>query len=258
MSQQFNSFKVLLALIFMLLAFLFAYFAIRALFDFLPDQIASRKDLFLEGIRNTLKLSLFASFFGFFYGIILVWIKVFGGRFFGFFADALILIFQGTPLLVQIFFVFYGLPLLFEWIGLSLQVSDFWSACIALSLNVGVYHAEAMRGALLAIDPGQERVARMLGFSKWGIYREVLLPQSLQNALFPLLSNTAALLKDSALASSIGVLELSMAGSRFASETFRPIPSLATVAAVYLVFTMVLFLWKWFYAPLGRRGNYSV
>lgn len=147
---------------------------------------------------------------------------------------------RGTPLLVQILFVYNALPPLLQKIGLDIQLNEFWSAAIALALNVGAYNAEVIRAGILAIPRGQSEAARSLGLSGGQTMTTVVLPQALRIVVPPLVNNLVALLKDSSLASSIALLELTLAGSRVSSESFQPIPVLTTVAAVYLSLTTVM------------------
>jgi|GEM_PF-220588 len=221
-----------------------AYQVVRISLPFAPEVIAARRDLFLMGAKATLLLTLSATILGFFVGILVAWMKEVKWLGTQYLAQAFTIFTQGTPLLVQIFIIFFALPEVLASFGLNISIDEWKAAALALGLNVGAYHAEAFRGALLSIDDGQSKVARSLGLSRFQTFIFVLLPQASDRATLPFLSNTAALLKDSALASSIGVLELSLAGTRLTSETFKPVPALATVALIYLVFTGVIFLWR--------------
>ena len=111
---------------------------------------------------------------------------------------------------------------------------------IALALNVGAYNAEVIRAGILAIPRGQTEAARSLGLSGAQTMRTVVLPQALRIVVPPLVNNLVALLKDSSLASSIALLELTLAGQRVSSESFLPIPVLTTVAVVSLALTSVM------------------
>ena len=147
-------------------------------------------------------------------------------------------VFRGPPLLVQILFVYYALPALLP----ALRFSEFWAAALALASNVGAYNGEALRGGLGAVGRDQLEAARDLGASSSGAFWHIELPQAFRVALPALTNNLAALLKDSALASSIGLLELTLVGNRISSETFDPVPVLTTVAVFYLLMTSLLTL----------------
>jgi polar amino acid transport system permease protein len=142
---------------------------------------------------------------------------------------------RGTPLLVQVLFVFLALPLI-----VPFQLSDFASAAMALAVNVGAYNAEAIRAGLQAVPKGQSEAARSLGLSPVQTFRFIVFPQAFKISLPPLVNNIVALLKDSSLAYVIGVVELSNVGNRVQAATFQPVPVFITTAMIYLVLTTVL------------------
>jgi polar amino acid transport system permease protein len=148
-------------------------------------------------------------------------------------ADAYLWIIRGTPLLVQVLFVFFALPSIAPW----LQMSEFMSACVALSFNVGAYNAEAVRAGLLAVPRGQVDAARALGMNRVWTFTEIVAPQAFRIALPPLVNNVVALLKDSSLAYAIGVVELTNVGNRIQAATFQPVATLTTTALIYLALT---------------------
>jgi polar amino acid transport system permease protein len=196
-----------------------------------PEPIGSRIGLFMEGARLSLALTLTAGTLGLILGVIVGIAKLQSNRFLQVGASLFVGIMRGTPLLVQIFFVYYALPALIP----LLRFNEFTAATLALAANVGAYNAEVIRAGILAIPRGQIEASRSLGLSHYQTLRWVVLPQSLRMMISPLISNLSALLKDSSLASSIGLLELTLAGNRVSSETFQPVPVLTTVALIYLV-----------------------
>jgi polar amino acid transport system permease protein len=143
---------------------------------------------------------------------------------------------RGTPLVVQILFVYFALPAIFPFF----QLSGFWSAVLALSVNVGAYNTEIIRASLQAVPKGQFEAARSTGLTPIQSYALVILPQAVRIALPPLVNNIVSLLKDSSLAYVIGVVELSLVGNRIQAESFRPVPVFITVACVYLAQTTIL------------------
>jgi polar amino acid transport system permease protein len=142
---------------------------------------------------------------------------------------------RGTPLLVQVLFVYFALPEI-----LPLQLSDFNSAAVALTLNVGAYNAEAIRAGIQAVPRGQTEASRSLGLSPLQTFRDVVFPQAFKISLPPLVNNIVALLKDSSLAYVIGVAELSNIGNRVKTATFQPVPVFIATAGIYLLLTTVL------------------
>ena len=151
-------------------------------------------------------------------------------------ASFYIWVIRGTPLLVQILFVYFALPVLVP----GLNLPDFAAAVVALGLNVGAYNAEAIRAGLLAVPRGQTEAAKALGLGRVHVFLDVVFPQAFKISLPPLVSNFVALLKDSSLAYAIGVVELTNVGNRIQSATFQPIATLSTVAITYLLLTTLV------------------
>ncbi|WP_102126621.1 amino acid ABC transporter permease [Deinococcus planocerae] len=242
--------NLLLWLVGAVAAFLLLFFVITQVLRAVPDPIGPRADLFVEGARMTLQLTVVSGLIGLIIGVVAgiqrtsaLWLRRAP-------AGLFIWLIRGTPLLVQILFVYNALPPILQAVGLNIRLDEFWSAVIALALNVGAYNAEVIRAGILAIPRGQSEAARSLGLSGGQTMSTVVLPQALRIVVPPLVNNLVALLKDSSLASSIALLELTLAGSRVSSETFQPIPVLTTIAAVYLALTTVMTL---FTDQLERR-----
>lgn len=142
--------------------------------------------------------------------------------------------FRGTPLLVQLFLVFYGLPR----VGITL---DTWTAAIiALSLNTGAYVAETFRSAYASIPRGQFEAARTLNFTKTQTLRHVVIPQATRIALPPLGNDLIDLVKGTSLVSVISMVDLFQSGKQVAARTFEPLAMYLEVAAIYLVIFTLL------------------
>lgn len=141
--------------------------------------------------------------------------------------------FRGTPLLVQLFFIYYGLPQ----VGITL---DAWTAgIVGLGLNGAAYIAEIVRGALAGIDRGQYDAAHALGMGWAGVLAWVVLPQALRIATPPLVNSFAALLKESSLVSVLAITEIMNVAKMIYSRTFRAFEIYAVVAVMYFVMTFV-------------------
>lgn len=229
------------------LTFFLLFFLITAVLRQMPEPIGSRAGLFVEGARMTLLLTVFSGLLGLLIGVVVGIMRTSTLWLVRAPASLFIWLIRGTPLLVQILFAYNAIPPTFYapvqglLRDLHLNVPDeFLPAVLALSLNVGAYNAEVIRAGILAIPRGQTEAARSLGLSGAQTMRTVVLPQALRIVVPPLVNNLVALLKDSSLASSIALLELTLAGSRVTSETFQPVPVLTTVAAVYLALTTVM------------------
>ena len=142
---------------------------------------------------------------------------------------------RNTPLLIQIFFIYFV-------IAPMVGMSAFPSAVLALSLFEGAYTSEIIRAGIVSIHQGQWEAARGTGLGTWQAYRRVILPQALRRMLPPLTGQAVSLVKDSALASTIAVFELTMRGQVIVSNTFLTFEIWFTVAGLYLVMTLAMSL----------------
>ncbi|WP_372524927.1 amino acid ABC transporter permease [Piscinibacter sp.] len=204
--------------------------------SWVPDPIGNNAQFFAEGTRVTVQLTAIAAVLGVVIGVLAALGKTSKWPPLRWIASGYIWVIRGTPLLVQVLFVFFALPVMIP----ALQLSDFVSACVALSFNVGAYNAEAIRAGLLAVPRGQMEAARSLGLSSWYTFIDVTFPQAFKISLPPLVNNIVALLKDSSLAYAIGVVELTNVGNRIQAATFQPLPILLTSASIYLLLTTVM------------------
>ena len=210
--------------------------ALGQLLALLPDPIGEHAGEFAEGARTTLYLTLISGAAGLLLGVAAALARTSGNALLRTLASAYVWIIRGTPLLVQILFMYFALPVLIP----ALNLPDFAAACIALALNVGAYNAEAVRAGLNAVPRGQAEAARALGLPKSRVFLDVVFPQAFKISLPPLVSNFVALLKDSSLAYAIGVVELTNVGNRIQSATFQPVETLITVGVTYLVLTTLV------------------
>ena len=140
---------------------------------------------------------------------------------------------RNTPLLVQLFFIYFVLSPV-------LDISAFTSAVLALSLFEGAYASEIFRAGIVSIDRGQWEGAWSIGLSPWQVYRHIILPQAIRRVLPPLTGQAIALIKDSALVSTIAIYDLTMQGQAIVAETFLVFEIWFTVAAIYLVVNATL------------------
>lgn len=141
---------------------------------------------------------------------------------------------RGTPLLVQLFVVFYGLP------NVGILIEPFPAAVLVFSINEGAYAAETIRGALEAVPEGQMEAGQCVGMSYLRIMRRIVLPQALRIA-FPALANSLiAMIKDTFLAANITVTEMFMATQRIVARTYEPLALYIEVGLIYLLFCTVL------------------
>jgi len=151
-------------------------------------------------------------------------------------AGAYVSAIRGTPLLVQIYVVYYVLP------DFGLQLSPLVSGLIALSVNVGAYVSEALRGAILAVPRGQREAAYALGLSSGQTFALVTAPQALRIAVPALGNSFISLVKDTSLVSVITVVELLQQSNLIVSRTFRPTPVYLTAGLLYWILSAGLAL----------------
>ncbi len=210
--------------------------ALGQLLALLPEPIGDHAAEFAEGARTTLYLTLISGTIGLLLGVLAALARTSGNALLRTISGAYVWIIRGTPLLVQILFMYFALPVLVP----GLNLPDFAAAVIALALNVGAYNAEAVRAGLNAVPRGQAEAARALGLPRSRVFLDVVFPQAFKISLPPLVSNFVALLKDSSLAYAIGVVELTNVGNRIQSATFQPVETLITVGVTYLVLTTLV------------------
>ena len=154
-------------------------------------------------------------------------------------ARAYIDFFRGTPLLVQIFMIYFGLPALVQQLGFNFSFGRFVAAVIALSLNCTAYIAETVRAGIQSIDPGQAEAAQSLGLGSVQTMRYIIFPQAFRRMLPPLGNEFISLLKDTSLVAVIGFEELFRQGQLIVAENYRPFELYATVAVIYLLLTLL-------------------
>nr|WP_092665281.1 ABC transporter permease subunit [Agrococcus carbonis] len=190
----------------------------------------------LGAITGSIPLTLASFSLGLALALLVALMRLSGNPILSGIARVYISIIRGTPMLVQLFVIFYGMPQL----GVTL---DPWpSAIIALSLNVGGYAAEIVRAAILSIPKGQWEAGAMIGMSRWQTLVRIVLPQAARVSVPPLSNTFISLVKDTSLTSVILVTELFRIAQRIASPTGEFLTIYLVAAAVYWVICVVLAL----------------
>jgi lysine-arginine-ornithine-binding protein len=188
----------------------------------------------------TVQLTLFALLFGVPIGLAVALMRLNKLGPFTWLASIYVEVLRGTPLLVQIFTVYYVLP------ALGITLAAWPAALLAFSLNSAAYIAEIFRGGIQSIDPGQMEAARSLGMSYSLAMRLVVLPQAFRRVLPPLTNEAIALLKDTSLVSVIALIELTRRGQELTGQYARPMVIWPLVGLIYLILTV----------PLTRLANW--
>ena len=210
-------------------------------------------------IKVTLPLTALVFVIGVILAFFLAIVQILNIRVLKQFARIYIWFFRGTPLLVQLFIIFYGLP------SLGWMIPAFPSAVIAFSLNLAAYASETIRSAILSVPQGQTEAGYMIGLSYPQIMLRIVLPQAARVA-FPILFNSLiGLTKDTSLASSITVIEMFKSSQQIAGRYFEPFALYIEVALVYLAISSVLTLlqsylekkltWKHGDKPANKKGD---
>lgn len=213
----------------------------------------------LEGLGNTLKITLFAALLGVVIGIIIAAIrttfdnnkenmkhsKSIGYYVLGFFnaiCKVYLTIIRGTPVVVQLLIIYF--------IIFASSTKDILIASLAFGINSGAYVAEILRGGIMSIDKGQFEAGRSLGFNYVQTMVYIIIPQVLKNVLPTLLNEFIALLKETSVAGYVGVVDLTRAGNAIRGATFSAFMPLIAVALIYLAIVMLL---TWIVGIIERR-----
>lgn len=197
----------------------------------------------LFGLGITLKISALSLVLAFLIGLLTALLRLSDLVMGRFVARCYLEVIRNTPLLIQIFFIYFVL-------GPVLGLDRFPSAVLALSLFEGAYASEIFRSGILSVERGQIEAAESLGLNRYQIFRLIVLPQAIRTILPPLTSQAISLIKDSALVSTIAIYDLTMQAQALISETFLTFEIWFTVAILYLVITVAL---SFFVAFLENR-----
>lgn len=209
-------------------------------FSFLPKYYR----FFIDGIQYTLVLAILAVVLGTILGTLIAMMKISRVRILRWISSAYIEFIRGTPLLVQIYIIVYGLPMmgLLEFPDIP-GFDDFprlAGGILALSMNSAAYVAEIVRSGIQAVDVGQTEAARSLGLSGGLTMRRIVLPQAVKNILPALGNEFVVVVKESSIVSIIGIGELMYMADTIRGMTFRVFEPLVVVALLYFIITFTL------------------
>lgn len=195
-------------------------FNLRIIWEYIP--------FFLEGLRNTFLISIVSIFLALILGIIACGCRLSRWKLLRGVSIVYIESIRSTPLLVQIYFFYFGLP------TLGIRIPELQTGILALMLNSGAYIAEIVRAGIISVEIGQIEAGISSGLNYFQRMRFIVLPQALGATVPPLLGQSIVLVKDSALLSLISVMELTRCGQVLTSERFMPSEAFFTVAFFYM------------------------
>ena len=202
--------------------------------EFISLAISSFWPMLYAGLVFTIPITLISFFLGLLLGFIVALIRLYGPAPLKNVVRFYVWIIRGTPLLVQLFLIFYALP------SVGITLDAFPAAVIGFTLNVGAFTSEVIRATLLSVAKGQWEAAHSIGMS-WGqSLRYIILPQAARVAVPPLSNTFISLVKDTSLASVITVPELFLAAQRIAAVTYQPLILYSEAALLYLLICEVL------------------
>lgn len=196
--------------------------------------IESFWQILLPGLTMTIPLTILSFTFGLILALLAALVQVAEIRVLKSIARFYIWVIRGTPLLVQLFVIFYGLP------SLGILLDAFPSAVIVFSVNTGAYAAETIRAAIESVPRGQLEAGYCAGLTYAQTMRRIILPQAMRTAFAPLSNSLISLVKDTSLAANITILEMFMASQRIAARTYEPFALYCEVGLIYLLFCTVL------------------
>ncbi|MBM7579521.1 cystine transport system permease protein [Jeotgalibacillus terrae] len=188
------------------------------------------------GIKNTIPLTLLSFTFGLILALLTALARLSGNKVFSGIARVYVSAIRGTPLLVQLFIVFFGLP------DLGVTLDPFPSAVIAFSLNVGAYASEIVRASILSVPKGQWEAGYTIGMTYPQTLRRIILPQATRVSIPPLSNSFISLVKDTSLASQILVVELFRKSQEIAARTYDFLQLYITAAILYWIVCFILSL----------------
>lgn len=190
---------------------------------------------FISGTKMTLFLALLTVLIGTFLGIMLALMKLSNSKILKIISSMYIEFIRGTPLLVQVFIFYFGIPSL-----LGIDLPEIPAAIMALAINSGAYVAEIIRAGIQAVDKGQMEAARSLGMKPSLSMIHVIIPQALKNVLPALGNEFITVIKESSIVSVIGISELTRASDVVRGVTYKSFEPLLVIAFIYFILTFTL------------------
>jgi len=196
---------------------------------------------FINGTQITIMVSLISVIFGFIIGIFICLMKISKNKFLNIISTSYIEFLRGTPVLVQLYLIYYGLPTLgITFPSIGPISSDFIAGTLALSINSSAYIAEILRSGIQSIDSGQMEASRSLGMNYSMAMKYVIIPQALKNVLPALVNEFVVLVKESSIVSIIGIHDLMYNADTVRGNTYLPFEPLIIASIIYFILTFSL------------------
>lgn len=193
------------------------------------DLVIQDISYLLEGTYYTMLITIISMTFGLIIGLFICMARLSGKKPLMLFAKAYVSIIRGTPLLVQVFIIYYGLP------DVGITFKPLTAAIISLSINIGGYLSETIRGAIISIPKGQMEAALSVGMTYWQAMKRIILPQALRVAIPPMGNTFIGMLKETSLVSVITVTELLRASQLLISKHLVVMPFYIAIALIYWI-----------------------
>ncbi|WP_018633635.1 amino acid ABC transporter permease [Neomegalonema perideroedes] len=200
-------------------------------------------DLLATGALWTVLITVLAGALSVVLGVLLALVTLYGPKLISLPLRGIAFLFMGTPLLLQLYLLYYGLA------QLGVLLPAFWTGVMGLGVHYAVYNADIFRSAIQSVDEGQMEAARSLGFGRTAALRHFIIPQATLTALPQVGNNSIILLKDTAVLSVLGVAELVLNAQRGISATYRPFEFYFAVAVLYYLLNLAM---EW---ALGRAAR---
>lgn len=198
-------------------------------------QIAPSIPYILQGLGITVQIVLAAALLGFSLGIILTLFKIGKFQVLRWIADAYTSVFRGTPMVLQLLIIYYGLPQI-----IGFEITAFPAAVIAFGMNSAAYISEIIRAGILAVDRGQSEASLALGIPYRPMMKDIILPQAMKNILPALMNEFITLTKESAVVTVIGAMDVMRRAYIVGGQTYRYFEPLLIAGVIYYILVMVL------------------
>ena len=198
-------------------------------------SMAKYTPLFVKGLKVTVQISFVAVFIGVIVGLFMALLKLSSIKVLSWAANIYIQIIRGTPVLVQLYIIYSGTYPLF-----GFNIPPYIAAIVTFGLNSSAYVAEIIRSGIQSVDKGQTEASRSLGLTSNQTMRHIIMPQAVKNILPAMGNEFVTLIKETSVASTIGVADLMYASKIVQSTSFQPFDPLVIVAGIYFIFTFSL------------------